>query len=180
MHQEAIKFIWLILLWWSGTKPIISLRYTCAFIKLYELLNSITVGLMSTEMAFYWKGSLSNLPVWVSIMLAGLPEVDAWDLSACISLLCTIPVHIYVWLYLAQHFLSWTLMYMFLFTNVSAAADPRDLECVPGTGWIHIFIFSKQNPIALNSYLYQKDIQVFIASISSFWSTHFFNSITNK
>ena len=142
MHQEAIKFMWLILLWWSGTKSIISLRYTCLFIKLYELLNSITVGLMSTEMAFYWKGSLSSLPIWVSIMFAGLPEVDAWDSSTCIALLRTIPVHIYVWLYLSHRLLSWTLMYMFLFRNVSVAADPKDLECVPGTGlnpYLHLF-----------------------------------------
>ena len=97
---------------------------------------------MSTEMAFYRKGSLSGLPIWVSSMFAGLPEVDAWDSSTCISLLRTIPVHIYVWLYLSHHLLSWTLMYMFLFRSVSVAADPRDLECVPGTGlnpYLHLF-----------------------------------------
>lgn len=36
---------------------------------------------MSTEMAFYRKGSLSGLPIWVNSMFAGLPEVDAWDSS---------------------------------------------------------------------------------------------------
>lgn len=101
-----------------------SIRYL-AFIKLYDLL----------KFYYCWFDVHRNgiLPEGFFIKLAYLGQQHALQGSlkwmpgtqACISLLRTIPVHIYVWLYLSHHLLSWTHVQLFLLQKGECCCRPQ-------------------------------------------------------